>query len=52
MKIPIREKNGILTNPPDYILTLAWNFFDSIKNNNKDLEDGGSKFINIKDLQL
>ena len=51
MRIPIMKKNKIEENPPDYILVLAWNFFDSIKESNKNLEQNGSEFINIKDLQ-
>ena len=30
------------------VLVLAWNFFDAIKKNNKELN---LKFINIKDLE-
>ena len=52
MKIPIRDKNGISDDPPDFILTLAWNFFDSIKENNKTFLEKGCEFINIKDLQV
>ena len=33
------------------VIILAWNFAKEIKENNKDLIDGGIEFINIKDLQ-
>jgi len=33
---------------PNYLLVLAWNFFDEIKKKNGDLAD---KFISIKDLE-
>ena len=50
MKIPIRGKEDAVKNPPDYILVLAWNFFEDIKTNNKELVDAGSKFITLNDL--
>jgi len=40
-KISVKEKNNI-------ILVLAWNFYNEIKKNNKNLSN---KFINIKDLE-
>ena len=51
MRIPIKAKNGVLDNPPDYILTLAWNFFDSIKENNNDLVEAGCEFTTLKHLE-
>ena len=51
VRIPIKSKNGILKNPPDYVLVLAWNFLDYIKQNNKDLIDAGCKFITLKELE-
>ncbi len=48
--IKIRNKESALRNPPDYILVLAWNFFDSIKNNNKEMVESGSKFITFREL--
>ena len=51
VRIPIKSKNGILKNPPDYVLVLAWNFLEYIKQNNKDLLDVGCEFITLKDLQ-
>ena len=49
VRIPIKGKNGVLDNPPDNILVLAWNFFDYIKQNNQELVDKGCKFITLKD---
>ena len=47
VNIPIIAKNKLkLKNP--IVLVLAWNFFEDIKKNNKDLS---KKFINIKDLE-
>ena len=47
MNIPITSKTKI-KEKPDYALVLAWNFFDEIKKNNRDL---AHKFISIKDLE-
>jgi len=47
MKIPILSKDKI-KEKPDCALVLAWNFFDEIKKNNRDLAD---KFVSIKDLE-
>ena len=47
VNIPIISKDKLkLKNP--LVLVLAWNFFDEIKKNNKDL---AKSFINIKSLQ-
>ena len=46
VKIPIYAKNKI-KNKNSVVLVLAWNFFEDIKKNNKNLSD---KFINIKSL--
>ena len=47
VKIPIKSKK-FLKNTPDYLLVLAWNFFEDIKKNNKDLAEN---IISIKDLE-
>ena len=47
VKIPILSKSKIKEKLP-VVLVLAWNFFEDIKKNNKDLS---KKFINIKDLE-
>lgn len=51
VNIPIKNKEYCLNNLPNLIIVLAWNFFDLIKQNNKQLIDKGIKFINIKDIQ-
>ena len=47
VNIPIVGKDKI-SQKVDYILVLAWNFFDDIKKNNKNL---CKKFLNVKDLE-
>jgi hypothetical protein len=47
VKIPIKSKK-FLKDKPDYLLVLAWNFFEDIKKNNKDL---AKNVISIKDLE-
>ena len=47
VKIPISSKNKVI-NKNNNMLVLAWNFFEDIKKNNKDLSNN---FINIKDLE-
>jgi nucleoside-diphosphate-sugar epimerase len=47
VKIPIKDKK-ILKDKNALILVLAWNFYNDIKKNNKNLSN---KFINIKDLE-
>jgi hypothetical protein len=47
VKIPIRKKNEV-KNKKNPIVVLAWNFFQDIKKNNRELSN---KFINIKDLE-
>ena len=48
VKIPILPKDKVKNKLP-VVLVLAWNFFEDIKKNNKDLS---KKFINIKDLEI
>ena len=47
VKIPIVSKEKI-KDKESPVLVLAWNFFDDIKKNNKDL---AKNFINIKSLE-
>ena len=47
VKIPIKSKK-FLEDKPDYLLVLAWNFFEDIKKSNKDL---AKNIISIKDLE-
>ena len=47
VKIPIKSKSEI-KNKKNVLLVLAWNFFDDIKKNNKELSDN---FVNIKELE-
>ena len=48
MKISIISKEN-LKGKADYLLVLAWNFFDEIKKNNSDLAD---KIVSIKELEI
>ncbi len=48
MKIPIKSKES-LKGKTDYLLVLAWNFFNEIKKSNENLAD---KFVSIKDLEI
>lgn len=45
MKIPILPTETLHTNPPDYVLLLAWNYADSIMKKEKWLKKFGTKFI-------
>ena len=47
VKIPIVGKNKV-SSKANCVLVLAWNFFNEIKNQNKEISDN---FINIKDLE-
>ncbi len=47
VKIPIKKKS-IIKNKNNSMIVLAWNFFQDIKKNNKNLSEN---FINIKDLE-
>lgn len=45
MLIPIHDPAVLADRKPDYILVLAWNFFDEIRAQLKDYEDAGGRFI-------
>ena len=47
VKIPIKSKTNI-KNKDNTLLVLAWNFYNDIKKNNKNLSDN---FVNIKNLE-
>ena len=51
VNIPIKNKDYCFENLPNVIIVLAWNFFEDIKRNNKELIDCGVIFMSIKDLQ-
>jgi hypothetical protein len=48
--IPIRSKTHCRSTMPKLVIVFAWNFYDSIIEQNKDLIDLGVKFVNIADL--
>jgi nucleoside-diphosphate-sugar epimerase/SAM-dependent methyltransferase len=50
VNIPIKDRSIANTIKPDLIVVLAWNFYEDIKKNNKELSDKGTKFLSIKDL--
>lgn len=50
VNIPIISKDDALKDQPDLIVVLAWNFFDEIVRNNKNLFPN-TKFISIKTLE-
>jgi hypothetical protein len=45
--IEIKDINEVKPGSYDYVLVLAWNFFDTIKSNNKSIFSN-SKFIKLK----
>ena len=47
MKIPIKNK-AFIKNKKNILLVLAWNFYEDIKKNNKNLSDN---ILNIKELE-
>ena len=51
VNIPIKDKKYCAEKLPDLVIVLAWNFFDSIVENNKNLINQGIKFMNITELQ-
>jgi C-methyltransferase C-terminal domain len=44
-RIPIRHPDTLKSNPPDYLLLLAWNYADEILRCEKHLREQGVKFI-------
>jgi nucleoside-diphosphate-sugar epimerase/quercetin dioxygenase-like cupin family protein len=51
VKIPIYSREKLNEIKPDVIIVMAWNYFNEIKKNNRDLIESGVEFISIKDLQ-
>ena len=49
--VEIKSKNEILNSGIKVVVVLAWNFFDSIVENNPDLIKKGVKFISIRELE-
>ncbi|WBU52361.1 class I SAM-dependent methyltransferase [Paracoccus sp. SCSIO 75233] len=45
MQIPIHDPSVIAERKPDYLLVLAWNFFDEIRTQLADYEAAGGRFI-------
>ena len=43
--IPIHDPAVLADNPPDYLLVLAWNFFDEIRQQLAGYEAAGGRFI-------
>ncbi|WP_298969410.1 class I SAM-dependent methyltransferase [uncultured Roseobacter sp.] len=45
MNIPVLSPDAVAERQPDYLLVLAWNFFDEIREQMADFEARGGKFI-------
>lgn len=45
MKIPIRSPESLVTERPDVLLVLAWNFFDEIRQQQSDFAKQGGRFL-------
>lgn len=45
MMIPVLSPDAVEEHKPDYLLVLAWNFFDEIREQMADFEARGGKFI-------
>ncbi|MFI2765857.1 class I SAM-dependent methyltransferase [Ruegeria faecimaris] len=43
--IPVLAPEAVMERKPDYLLVLAWNFFDEIREQMADFEAAGGKFI-------
>jgi len=51
VNIPIKNKNELIKENIKAVVVLAWNFFESIKENNQDLIEKGITFISIRELE-
>jgi nucleoside-diphosphate-sugar epimerase/quercetin dioxygenase-like cupin family protein/SAM-dependent methyltransferase len=51
VNIQIQNREYFKSNKSKVVIVLAWNFFESIKNNNKEYIDNGIVFLNIKNLE-
>lgn len=49
--IPIHAKQKLVEDKPNYVVVMAWNYFEEIKKNNLELINEGINFISIKDLE-
>ena len=45
MHVPVVPSTALVSNPPDYLVILAWNFAPSIMEKNQDFAARGGKFI-------
>lgn len=45
MKIPVRSTDVLKEDRPDVLLVLAWNFFDEIRQQQKDFSAAGGRFL-------
>lgn len=45
MLIPVLSPDAVAEKEPDYLLVLAWNFFDEIREQMADFEARGGKYI-------
>nr|WP_280138509.1 class I SAM-dependent methyltransferase [Aliiruegeria lutimaris] len=52
MKIPVLAPEAVAERQPDYLLVLAWNFFDEIREQMSEFEARGGKFILPLPMQL
>ena len=49
--IPIYDVNRLMSEGIKIVIVFAWNFYDYIVENNKEIIDQGVEFISIKDLE-